>query len=210
MPFFGKKNFETPPPGQAEATGGAYVPTRQVPRGGADHQTAAEDSTRSDSSFQASVPAVNQRPPAAAQSTQLHWRNTPQPAHDLPAPGSDQQEPMKDPVVGWLVILSGPGRGASRALGYNMNTIGRAPESRVRLDFGDENISRVKHAILTYDPRGRKYYLQHGDSVNLTYIDDQPVLAATPLQGGEEILLGNTRLRFIPLCGPGFDWQDGP
>lgn len=43
-----------------------------------------------------------------------------------------------------------------------MNSIGRASDERVALDFDDELISRKGHAIVTYDPKGRKFYIQHG------------------------------------------------
>lgn len=116
---------------------------------------------------------------------------------------------LNDPVVGWVVVVAGPGRGTARSLGYGMNNIGRADGQRVRLDFGDEEISRQQHAQLTYDPRGRKFYLQHGGGVNLTYIGDTPVLSPAELKGGEVIGLGSqTQLRFVPFCGPDFDWQD--
>src|SRR5688572_26193414 len=81
------------------------------------------------------------------------------------------EDPMKDPVVGWLVVIFGPGRGASLNLGYGRNSIGRGDEERVSLHFGDEQISRIGHAILTYDPRSRKYFLQAGQGPNLTYIE---------------------------------------
>jgi len=113
-----------------------------------------------------------------------------------------------DPVVGWLVVLEGPGRGQARAIGYGMNSIGRAPDQRISLDFGDGEISRQNHAALTYDPRSRQFFLQHGGGTNLTYLNGQPVLAPQPLDSGSDILIGRTRLRFVALCGPQFDWQD--
>jgi hypothetical protein len=123
-------------------------------------------------------------------------------------PQSDDFAP-EGPVVGWLVVVKGPGRGKALPLGYGMNPIGREPAgNRVCLPFGDEEISRKKHAILTYDPRGRKFYLQHGDSTNLTYLGDAPVLSPTLVEGGETIRIGReTELRFVPLCGEDFDWE---
>ena len=115
---------------------------------------------------------------------------------------------MADPVVGWLVVLAGPGKGQVRKLGPGTNSLGRGEKARVRLDFGDERISRENHAALTYDPRGRKYYLQHGGGVNLTYLGDQPVLTPTLLEAMQDICIGETTLRFVPFCGPDFDWQD--
>ena len=113
---------------------------------------------------------------------------------------------MSDPLVGWLVVISGPGQGNFVRLGHGMNSIGRAEGQRCRLDFGDTEISRKMHATVTYDPRGRKFYLMHGGGQNLTYIGETPVLQPALLTGGEIISLGKTTLKFIPLCGPDFDW----
>jgi len=117
-------------------------------------------------------------------------------------------DPLADPVVGWLVVVAGPGQGNTLRLGHGMNSIGRAESQRCRLDFGDTEISRNSHATLTYDPRGRKYYLMHGGGQNLTYLGDTPVLQPTLLEGGELISLGKTTLKFVALCGQDFDWAE--
>ena len=115
---------------------------------------------------------------------------------------------MDDPVVGWLVIVEGPGKGHAMQLGYGSNPLGRGATDRVKLDFGDDQISRNGHAVVTYDPRGRQFYVQHGGGTNLTYLGDQPVLAPVELPALSHIGIGNTILRFVPLCGAEFDWQD--
>ena len=116
---------------------------------------------------------------------------------------------MEDPVVGWVIVMDGPGKGKSLPLGYGMNSVGRSKTERINLDFGDEQISRTQHAIITYDPRGRKYFVQHGGGKNLTYLnEDDPVLTPMELKGGEDIIIGSTKLRFLPFCGKEFDWQD--
>ena len=113
---------------------------------------------------------------------------------------------MDDPVVGWLVIVAGNGSGNFVKIGHGQNSIGRGPDSRARLDYGDNHISRSRHAVITYDALGRMFYVQQGDGKNLTYLDDQPVLAPTVLENGSEITMGQTRLRFVALCGPDFSW----
>jgi len=126
-------------------------------------------------------------------------------------PQAEKANALPDPVVAWLVVIKGPGLGNSLTLGYGKNSIGRASSERVSLDFGDNSdslISRSKHAIITYDPKGKKYYIQSGDSINLTYLGDTPVLAITELVGDEDIIIGETTLRFIPFCGEDFNWQD--
>lgn len=121
------------------------------------------------------------------------------------APKSD---PMADPVVGWLVIVDGPGRGNVLNIGYGMNAIGRNASERICLDFGDELISRSQHAMVTYEPRSRKYYVSHGGGTNLTYLGDIPVLSPMELPAGSNIQVGDTILMFMPLCSESFDWQD--
>jgi len=127
---------------------------------------------------------------------------------DAAASPSSGTDPMADPTVGWLVVVDGPGKGNVRSLGYGMNKIGRGADQRVVLDLGDEDISRDSHATVTYDPRGRKYFLQHGGGTNLTYLDDSPVLTPIDLKPHAHFTVGSTTLRFVPLCGEGFDWQD--
>lgn len=120
----------------------------------------------------------------------------------------EKADGMDDPVVGWLVIVEGPGKGRAMQLGYGANSIGRGETDRINLNFGDDQISRGGHATVTYDPRGRKFYVQHGGGTNLTYLDDQPVLIPIELPALSHISIGNTVLRFVPLCGDAFDWQD--
>lgn len=120
-------------------------------------------------------------------------------------PSIDQ---MHDPVVGWLAVVGGPGAGGFVRLGYGMNSIGRSDDQRCRLNFGDEQISRQNHANISYEPRERRFFLQHGGGQNLTYVNGSLVLQPVELSGGEMITLGGTTLRFVPLCGASFDYPD--
>lgn len=124
---------------------------------------------------------------------------------DQAAPTSDA---MDDPPVGWLVVVQGPGQGNIVTIGNGSNTIGRDSSERICIDFGDETISRHGHSTITYDPRGRKFYIQHGGGKNLTYMEEGPVLAPTELQGFSKIQMGETVLLFVPLCGERFDWAE--
>ncbi len=125
-----------------------------------------------------------------------------------PESGADEAE-SADPVVGWLAVVDGPGKGASICLGNGQNSIGRGEGSRVRLDFGDRQISRNGHAVLTYDPKGNCFFIQPGHGVNLVYLDEKLVLSPTPLPHGSRITLGETTLRFVALCDDKFTWQGG-
>ncbi len=113
-----------------------------------------------------------------------------------------------DPVVGWLVVLAGPGRGNARRLGYGQNSLGRDKGERVSLDFGDGSISRSKHAFVLYEPRKRQYFIRPGDGANLTYLNGELLADSRPLTSADTIEMGATKLKFVPLCGPEFDWED--
>jgi len=126
--------------------------------------------------------------------------------NDSPAGGTD--DPMADPPVGVLLVVTGPGRGRLLHLGLGVNELGRSTDARVALDFGDGRISRRDHARVTYDPEGRRFYLQHGGGPNLTYLDEAPVLEPVVLPDGARLRVGDTVLLFRALAGENFDWSD--
>lgn len=116
---------------------------------------------------------------------------------------------LSGPVVGWLAIIAGPGRGEVLRLGYGVNDIGSGPGARLRLNFGDPTIAPENHAAIIYTTRSRRFYLARSATAE-TWLNGQPVLESVELAGGETVRFGQTQLRFVPLCGPDFDWRDGP
>ena len=112
--------------------------------------------------------------------------------------------------AGWLVVVDGPGKGGVATIGFGNNPIGRDRTQRICLDYGDSAISRVGHASVVYDPRGRKFHVKGGDGTNLTYVDDELVLAPRELEPFANLRVGNTVLRFVPLCGADFSWSEDP
>lgn len=139
------------------------------------------------------------RPSVAAVSAQLQDDMT-----RLVAPA---QATEHDPVVGWLVVIDGPGRGRSLEIGAGTNSIGRAAGQKLCLNFGDMQVSREKHALLTYDPRSQRFFLNNGEVRNLTYVENEVVLAPVELNGGETITVGDTQLRFVRFCDSAFSWS---
>lgn len=123
--------------------------------------------------------------------------------------GSKQKSTQVDvqPVVGWLVVLEGSGKGQDIRLVPGMNTIGRGTENTVCLSFGDEMISRDKHANIIFDYKNKLFFLQHGDGNNLTYLNDSVVLQPQQMNNGDVVTLGNTKLRFIPFCDENCPWE---
>ena len=188
---------QPPPPSSHDPEGTVYQPGGGAQRGATPDQTRV---IRRDDPAAKVVPAneTSDKTVLVRRSSAKTEGEPAKPADDLP----------EGPVVGWLVIIEGPGRGKSVTLGYGMNPIGRESGNRVVLPFGDMQISRTKHATITYDPRGRKFFIQHGESSNLTYVGELPVLSPVELKSGEIIRLGDTTvLKFIPLCGDEFNWD---
>ncbi|MEM9125938.1 MAG: FHA domain-containing protein [Pseudomonadota bacterium] len=110
--------------------------------------------------------------------------------------------------VGWLVVTTGPGRGASMALTEGLMQIGRNDDQAIQLDFGDTGISRSNHAVIAYDPEDRKCYIGHGGKANLVRLNGKPVLSTVPLSSGDLIRISETTIRFTAFCDEGFDWRD--
>jgi hypothetical protein len=113
-----------------------------------------------------------------------------------------------DPVVGWLVITDGPGRGKAVNIHTGMNSLGRSSGQRMQVDFGDSSISGEGAAFITFEPKRRTFHINHGGKANIVYLNDEAVLTPMPLNDGNTIAIGETKFRFVQLCGPDFTWED--
>lgn len=115
----------------------------------------------------------------------------------------------QDPVVGWLAVVAGPGLGAFRPIFEGNNTLGRAANQRIPIDFGDDAISSEEQAYLRYDGGERNFlFVPNLAKTNVVAVNDTRPTAAVPLQAMDVITVGRTKLVFVPLCGQDFDWSD--
>jgi hypothetical protein len=113
------------------------------------------------------------------------------------------------PVVGWFVVVKGPGKGLFRPIYYGNNTIGRDKSQRVPLNFGDDAISSEEQAYVRYDSQDRTYILiPNLAKSNLVSVNQQRPTEPVRLSYGDLIEVGQTRLLFVPLCSSEFDWAD--
>ena len=120
------------------------------------------------------------------------------------APGA--VEPDFNPVAGWLVIIDGPGRGKFRPVFYGQNAIGRNPDLKIVIDFGDTGISREAHAFLIYDDVERRFYVKDNGQSNLVRLNGAVVLKPTDLHDRDRLTIGQTTVLFVALCDQNFDW----
>lgn len=109
--------------------------------------------------------------------------------------------------TGWLVIKSGPGRGAAFPVMRGVSQIGRGADQTIALDFGDMAISRQNHAAIAYDPATHQFHVGHGGKSNLVRLNGKPLLATAIAGDGDEIQIGETTLVLKVLCTPDFNWS---
>jgi hypothetical protein len=148
-------------------------------------------------------------PPGADPTKTRVIRPEPTPAA-APDPGVTQvlhrQPTGIRPVVGWLVCMEGPDRGRDFRLHSEKNFIGRAPTMDVAVT-GDATISREKHAVVSFEPRKRAFWLLPGEASGLVYLNEDVVNTPTVLKPRDVIQLGSTKLLFVPFCDERFEWS---
>ncbi len=126
--------------------------------------------------------------------------------NDARAQATDSFDEGVDPVVGWLVVLKGPGKGRSLTLGHGLNLIGRNANQRVSVNFGDNLISGEDHAKIMYEDG--EFYIAHGSGKNLTRLNGKLIPNMVPLPTHSLIELSkNTTVAFVALCDANFDWS---
>lgn len=134
----------------------------------------------------------------------MSWQaqNSPQNAQAPTVPNAAGQ-----PVVGWLVCVDGSNYGSCFNLYGGKNFIGRSADMDICL-AGDSTISRVKHAIVVYEPKGRVFFAQPGESHELFYVNNNVVLESTILKDRDVITVGKTTLVFVPFCDSRYGWEN--
>ncbi len=141
----------------------------------------------------------------------------PEPEDDVTAPARTQLvrgkqrvergEFHQDPVVGWLVIVGGPGIGSYRPIFEGNNTLGRSDRNRVPIDFGDDAISSEEQAYIRYDSSDRSFlFVPNLAKTNVVSLNAKRPTGAVELHQMDVITMGRTQLVFVPFCGPEFDW----
>ncbi|MEO1138471.1 MAG: FHA domain-containing protein [Pseudomonadota bacterium] len=121
--------------------------------------------------------------------------------------GKASAAPYTSFPVGWLIVIAGDGRGSAFTLFNGVSTIGRGEDQTIRLDFGDNSISRENHASIAYDPQQRNFFIGHGGKANIVRRNDRPVLSTEEMAAGDHITIGETTMRFVPFCCPEFSWE---
>ncbi|MCM1026238.1 MAG: hypothetical protein NC432_07365 [Roseburia sp.] len=109
-----------------------------------------------------------------------------------------------EPPVGYLICTEGEDYGTGFPLKSGINSLGRS--SAMDVVVMDVKVSREKQAFVMYEPHKREFFLKPGDGVGLCYLNDELVLEPKKLKAYDLILLGDTKLMLIPVCGEQFSW----
>ena len=121
----------------------------------------------------------------------------------------ERQNFESDPVVGFLVVVGGPGLGAHRPVYEGNNTFGRTGQNRIPLDFGDDTISAEAQAYIRYDSADRSFlFVPNLAKTNVVSVNDKRPAGAVELKAMDVITLGRTQVAFLPFCGAEFDWSE--
>lgn len=111
----------------------------------------------------------------------------------------------EQPVTGWLVCMNGDAKGKDFRLHSGKNFIGRNTSMDVML-IDDKTVARDKHGAIIYDPKGNSFYISAEDG-NTVYLNKKLVHEPERLTDGDEILIGETVLRFVPFCKESVRWE---
>lgn len=97
--------------------------------------------------------------------------------------------------VARLVVIDGFGIGNAKPVYPGTNSIGRDRKNRVALDFGDDTISRIDHAIIVCDDRDGSFRIYDGGKLNPVHVNSVLVTGEREIAIGDVIELGSTLLR---------------
>ena len=111
-----------------------------------------------------------------------------------------------DPVVGWLVCISGSSFGRDFRLRAGRNNIGRALNNDVVIS-SDKSVSREKHAVVVYDHKSNKFFIVPENSIDME-LNGNVITEAAELNDADRIRIGNSVLMFTPFCRTSFKWNE--
>jgi hypothetical protein len=111
-----------------------------------------------------------------------------------------------DPVVGWLVCISGPEKGRDYRLHEGRNFIGRLAKMDVCI-VDDDQIQRNNHATLIFEPRKCEFILTLGEGADVT-LNGAPLAGPERIKDHDVIRLGQTTLEFVAYCKGGSRWEE--
>lgn len=110
---------------------------------------------------------------------------------------------------GWLVVLDGPARGQDLRLGEGRNFLGVDAAGNPAVLDANSPLA-VRRGIVVYDPQDNNWCALPGSSNELCTLNGKSLIEKMPLTAEDTFAVGGAQLRFVPLCGPEFNWNAAP
>ena len=145
--------------------------------------------------------------PRRPSSEGLNEEPRPSPSSVLDKGGEDEDTSDYKAVVGWLVIVSGPGYGQGFPLSYGRNILGWDADQKFGLHFGEHERVLRKLLVITYDGTSNQFEVFRGTDAPAVYLNKQAIHGRVPLNGRHRLKLSEVEVIFVPFCSPQFDWQ---
>ena len=100
-----------------------------------------------------------------------------------------------EPVVGWLVCIDGPLRGVDFRIHDGYNYIGRE-EGDIHI-HGDSQISRAKHAVISFYAKRQSFHVGPADGRNIIELNGEPVFSPMEMKSFDVLTVGSTKLMLV-------------
>ncbi len=111
-----------------------------------------------------------------------------------------------NPVVGWLVCLSGKEKGRDYRIHAGKNYVGRSLSMDVVI-LDDVGITRERHCSIVYEPNKNQFFAMVGNGASVC-VNGELIREYSTLSEGDEITIGNTTFILIPFCKEGRVWEE--
>lgn len=99
-------------------------------------------------------------------------------------------------VVGWLIGMDGVNKGQSYTVRMGRNFIGRSKNSDMCI-LDNPKITYEKHAIMTYDVRTDKLFIQPGETRELMYLNEELMLNAALVKHEDIIEMADEKFLYV-------------
>lgn len=111
-----------------------------------------------------------------------------------------------EPVVAWLVNISGVEKGLDYRLIEGRNFIGKNKDADICI-LGDENIDEKNHFSISYNKKQRDFVITPGNSQNIIYVNKKALYETKHIDNFSLIEVSDTKLVFVKFVGDNFSWD---
>ena len=119
-----------------------------------------------------------------------------------PPPPRSLEHP--EPVVGWLVCISGENRGEAYTLRTRHNSI----SSKLGTLVVSKTQISARRLMLVYDETDRTFLLEVSSDMETVLVNERQVNRLEVLVNRDKIQIGQIQFVFIAFCGEEFTWDE--